>query len=210
MHKRALVALAFAEESGFPNDTLLKVEQVDGENANPYERLATDLRGEVAPNLMSRVVRRLDETAPAWQANTLNAREIAMSTIREITAKAAAPAKLPPADTHVKDGAALNKDQPRSISPAPAEASEPLLLEEFSEILHEVRLSKRELQSPYRALLKYRDEQSRSWEDIRARVRRFADSLSQPPLSSDLFHGGSENRAVAHRLPKTPGEWEKD
>ncbi len=200
MHKKSLVARALKEEVGFPNDMLLKGDEIENEPTNPYAKLATELFGDVAPNLIPRVVALLDKTAPDWQKSDRHASEIARTAILEITKEEMGP-KQPGVEPEPKI---------ESQSVASSSAADSFSYQEFVAILRDHGpLQERELASCYRALLKYGVESRSSPQELRERVERFALSLSEPPRSADLFEGDSEDRPIAHRLPRTSRDWEK-
>jgi HD superfamily phosphohydrolase len=221
MHKRGLVALAFAAETGFPNDTLLKSSPAGEGQANPYEILATDLVGEVAPKLMPRVIRRLDGTAPIWLASNHDPREIAIGAIRKASQEAWSAVEVSQAGTDAEpaqsllqeltDGVKSMGDQLAHGLSSHARSSKEFSFEEFCQILQtpNAQLSRKELVLPYRTLMQHRSEGSLSWEDARVKAQRLAQSLLQAAPALDLFHGQLEDVAIAHRLPTNIRDWEK-
>src|SRR5205085_3813557 len=83
--KKLLVANAFEHEVRFPNDALLIPELESYGLDSPYDLLARDLREEVAPIDLPRVIARLDAAISGFQRfGKKDSRELVRRVINEI------------------------------------------------------------------------------------------------------------------------------
>ena len=87
--KQPVVAWALEQELGFPNDKLL-MEELSHETESLYGILAGELRGEIAPNHLSRVIERVDADFVRMRHGPIkDPRARLLSIIRGVTAEAA-------------------------------------------------------------------------------------------------------------------------
>lgn len=83
--------------------------------------------------------------------------------------------------------------------------------QEFATLLNDggVKLGDEDLKLCYRTLISNKEERQLSWEEVRAKIRRFVIALSTTLSTPDLFNGEEEERPTAHRLPSKLEDWDR-